>query len=149
MKQESNKKKIVIYPKLHNYDGEVLVYNPIEIYLTKDYLELNIDFLFTTKEVFENDLTGEEREFDLEEPLWVKAIINRNLTSVDAMIVNNVEPEEEKVYKEYTIQIKNLGNVYTFKLKNKTLMLDVYEVLSMWLIGNYDSLKDEYEFGKV
>jgi hypothetical protein len=144
-----NKKRILVYPKLHNYDGDVLVYNPIEIILYKDFLELNIDFLFTTKEVFENELTGEEREYDLEEPLWVKSTISRSLMGLDTMIINNIEPEEEKVYKEYTVQIRNLGNLYSFKLKNKSLMLDVYGTLSRWLMGDFDNLNEFYEFGKV
>ena len=126
-----------------------MVYNPIQIILSKEYLELNIDFLFTTKEIFENELTGEEREFDLEEPLWVKSTISRALMGLDTMIVNNIEPEEEKIYKEFTIQIRNLGNLYSFKLRNKSLMLDVYDTLSRWLQGDFDNLNDFYEFGKV
>ena len=147
MNQE--KKRILIYPKLHNYDGNVLEYNPIEIIVYREYIEVNIDFLFKNTEVFENDLTGIEKEMDVEEPLWVKTIINRNNFGMDTMIVNKVEVEEEKVYKEYTVQLRNLNIIYTFKLKTKALMLMVYELLKKWYIGNYDELEDSYELGKV
>lgn len=148
MNQEK-RKTIIIYPKLHNYDGKVLEYNPIELVLYPEYLEVNIDFLFKNTEVYENDLTGIEKEFDMEESLWVKTIINRNNFCVDALIVNQLEIEEEKIYKEYTIQLKNLGVIYTFKLKNKNLMLSVYDLLKMWYIGEFDKLEDYYELGKV
>jgi hypothetical protein len=147
MSQE--KKRILIYPKLHNYDGDVLEYNPIELNLYPEYIEVNIDFLFKNIEVFENDLTGIEKEMDVEESLWVKTIIPRGTFSVDALIISKLEIDEEKTYKEYTIQLRNTGIIYTFKLKSKALMLTVYELLKKWYIGGYNELEDYYELGKV
>lgn len=147
MNQE--KKRILIYPKLHNYDGNVLEYNPIELILYREYLEVNIDFLFKNTEIFENELTGVEREMDVEESLWVKTIIARDKFNVDALIVSRPDIDEDKIYKEYTIQLRNTGIIYTFKLKNKNLMLSVYEVLKDWYIGKFDELEEYYELGKV
>jgi hypothetical protein len=140
------KEKILkIYPKLHDYDGEVVKYNPIIITFYEGYFEINIDMEFEAEEEIEDELLNKVTNITTIKSLYVRTILSKDSCSFYISIENNVDLETNKANKEYTFCVKSTNDSYVFKVKNLKDLNKLFDIFKVYKLEGFNKLEETYE----